>query len=162
MLFGHTFGSYSPAVRSPFSMLCVTSRRSFRRDSFAALHITNILTSYHHTRHVHACHIIAGITVTASFPSSRLSLYSLADNDFDSFESFVYLLHRMHSFLGLCIDITTLGFGFVFMRCYNGCKTQKRSRVFLSAKQAGKALLGGFNIEITGIDERAGRAPMHT
>lgn len=143
-------------------MLCVTSRRTFRRDSFAAIHITNILTSYHYTRHVHACHITAGITVTSSFSSSRTSLYSLADNDFDGFESFFYLLHRMHSFLGLCIGITTLGFGFVFMEYYNECKTQKRSRFFLSAKQVGKALLGGFDIEIPDIDERAGRAPMHT
>jgi hypothetical protein len=63
----------------------------------------------------HACHIVAGITVTASFLSLRLSLYSLADSGFDSFEPLVLLMHRMHSFLELCIGITTLGFGLVFM-----------------------------------------------
>jgi len=55
--------------------------------------ITNILTPYHHTRHNHACHITAGITVTASFLLSRISLYSLADDGFDRFESSVYQLH---------------------------------------------------------------------
>lgn len=63
----------------------------------------------------HACHIVAGITVTASFLSPRLSLYSLTDRGIDSFEPFVLLMHRMHSFLQLCIGITTLGFGLVFV-----------------------------------------------
>jgi hypothetical protein len=43
-------------------------------------------------------------------------LYTLEDIGFDSFESFIHPLHRMHSFWGSCIGIAHLGFGVAIMR----------------------------------------------
>lgn len=79
-----------------------------------ALYLTTSPTSLHPTfiSHTPCMSHLRRITVTASFLLLRVSLYSLADTGFDSFEPFVHLMHRMHSFLGSCIGIiTTLGFG---------------------------------------------------
>lgn len=82
--------------------------------SYSHLQHSDALPSYRN-QHDSACMSHRRRNHSHGFISIRLSLYSLADSGFDSFEPLVLLMHRMHSFLELCIGITTLGFGMVFM-----------------------------------------------
>lgn len=159
MLFGHSFGSYSPVVRSLLRILWHDlSRRSFRRRSSALLPISNILTSYHHTRHVimlhcrrnHSHGFISTLTIIALLAHRHRHLTSRTSD-------------ASHAqFLGIMYSFYHFGFRLHLYRMSHGMR--KTWGPFRFCHESGRMMKHSWVVPISGttcIDERAGCAPMH-
>jgi len=110
MFIGRTFGSYFHVVRSSFSMLWRDFALELPPLNLCGIHTFNIFYSLSSYPTRHACHIVAGITVTASFlPCTIIALHT--HRHWLRQLRVSCLLAALHAqLLELCIVIAHLGF----------------------------------------------------